>query len=143
MEIPTHDPDRLAAAAKELGLELVVLFGSYATGSPPPGPESDIDVALLANPRAPAPSLFDAYRAFDGVFEAANVDLVVLKGVDPLFRHEVMSRGVRLYGDVERFLNYRAFAFRDYTDSASLRAVERVLVERKLARVEKVLDAAS
>ncbi len=63
MDLPAHDADRLADAARALRLELVVLFGSYATGSPAPHTESDVDLALLPAPGGPVPSLMDAYEA--------------------------------------------------------------------------------
>jgi len=142
MDLPAHDADRLAAAARSLGLELVVLFGSYATGSPPPHAESDVDLALLPAQSGPAPSLLDAYEAMDGVFGGARPDPVLLHRADPLFRHEIMRRGVLLYGDVDRFLEYRAFAFRAYVDASDLLALERLLFERKMARIEEALGVA-
>jgi predicted nucleotidyltransferase len=136
----TCDGDRLAVVAEELGLELVVLFGSRATGSPPPGPESDVDIALLTRPGRGA-GLADAYAGLDGVFGEADLDLVLLHRADPLFRYEIMRRGVLLYGDVDRFLECRAAAYREYTDSRDLLELEAVLVERKLARIARTLDA--
>ena len=41
------DQATLDAASMQLGLRLVVLFGSHAAGSPPPGTDSDIDLAIF------------------------------------------------------------------------------------------------
>ncbi len=89
------------------------------------------------------PSLLDAYEAMDGVFGDARPDIVLLHDADPLFRHEIMRRGVLLFGDPDRFHEYRAFAFRAYTDAADLLALERLLFERKMARIEEALGVAS
>ena len=42
-----YDPSHLAAVCRELGLRLLVLYGSRATGTPPPTPDSDLDLAVL------------------------------------------------------------------------------------------------
>jgi predicted nucleotidyltransferase len=137
----TCDVDRLAAVAEELGLELVVLFGSRATGSPPPTLDSDVDIALLTRPGTAARGLADAYAALDGLFGDVDLDLVLLHRADPLFRDEIMRRGVLLFGDVDRFLDYRAAAFRAFTDARDLLELEGLLFERKMARIARALDA--
>jgi hypothetical protein len=62
---------------------------------------------------------------------------------DPLFRWEIMDRATLLYGDLDEFLEYRAFAYRDFVDSADLRALERTLSDYKLERIRERLRAAS
>ncbi len=60
------------------------------------------------------------------------------------------ARFIQIRGDSElvnadalEHLEYRAFAFRDFVDSADLRALERHLFDRKMALVRERLRAAS
>lgn len=126
-----YDPARLEAVAQALGLRLVVLFGSYATGRPPPGPESDLDIGVLDWEPPTWERWRVVYRALSEVFDRYDVDLAFLNTADPLFRYEVMRSSRRLYGDPMEFWAYRAFAFRDYQDSADLRALEHDLFIKK------------
>jgi predicted nucleotidyltransferase len=133
----------LDGPCRKLGVRFAVLFGSRATGSPPPGPESDIDVAVLPGRQDESPSLWGYRRELDAAFTDHSLDLVLLNNADPLLRWEVMERGILLYGDADEFLEYRAFAYRDFVDSADLRALEQDLFLKKMAHTRGVLDAAS
>jgi predicted nucleotidyltransferase len=138
-----YDPALLESVCRRLGLRLAVLFGSRAAGSPPPGPESDVDVAVLAGPLGPAASLFAYHRELSGVFDGNALDLVLLNDADPLLRYEVMRRGILLCGDPDEFLEYRAYAYRDFVDSADLRALENALFRKKMDYLRSELHAAS
>ncbi|QBQ55975.1 type VII toxin-antitoxin system MntA family adenylyltransferase antitoxin [Nitrosococcus wardiae] len=130
-------PQRLLSAAQEFGLRLVVLFGSQAKGHPEPGPESDIDVAVYG---CPPEKYWECYEAIDGAFGGGELDLVRLEDADPLFRYEIMQSGILLEGDPDFFCEYRAYAYRDFIDSADLFALEKTLFEKKMARLRKQLN---
>lgn len=141
MPNPASDPAprTLAEAAESLGLRLVVRYGSRATAAgPPPTPESDLDIAVLAGARRVAP--FELYEALAPLFPDADLDLALLNDADPLFRYEVLRRSDLLYGDPDLYAEIRAFAYRDFVDSADLRALEAALSRKKL---DRLLDAAS
>ena len=139
----TYDAVRLEEACEALGLRMVVLYGSWATGSPPPTAESDLDVAVLG--RGPCdPSTFSAwYRGLAEVFPSYALDLALVCRADPLFRYEIFRAGVLLYGDRDDFAAYRTFAFRAYHDAADLRALEDVLFEKRMVYIRSELDGAS
>lgn len=118
------------------GLRFIVLFGSRATGSPAPTPESDTDIAVLGCHRAVWLDLLTELQKAAGCTE---IDAVRLENADPLFRHEVMSLGILLWGDGDDFANYRAYAYRDFIDSADLRRLERRLMERKMELIRREL----
>jgi uncharacterized protein len=148
--MPTHssasieyDAAALEAAAERLGARMVVLFGSFATGSPPPGPDSDIDLALSLQPGTAPPGHLRLIGALEPAFPGRNLDPVLLAGADPLFRWEIMEPGRLLYGDPLDFLEYRAFAYRDFVDSADLRALERTLFEKRMAYVRGIVRGAA
>lgn len=130
------DRQRLASAARKYGLRLVVLFGSHAKRRPEPGAESDVDVAVYGCPRE---QYSDCHRALSESFGPAELDLVRLEDSDALFRYEIMQQGILLYGDPDLFCEYRAYAFKDFTDSADLFALEEKLFKKKMARLGKLL----
>lgn len=61
-----------------------------------------------------------------------DLDLKALHGVDPFFRYEVTREGVLLYGDPADYEEFKAYAYRDYIDSADLRELERILLEKSI-----------
>jgi len=138
-----HDPATLGDACARLRIRLLVLFGSHAGGAPAPGPDSDVDLAIAYQRGAPVPPFRDLFAALSEAFPDRTPDPVHLPDADPLFRWEILRRGRLLYGDVDDFLEYRAFAYRDFVDSADLRRLEEVLFEKKMAYVRERLDAAS
>jgi predicted nucleotidyltransferase len=141
--LPSPGDPSLADVCSRLGLRMLVLFGSHAPGGLAPHPASDVDLAFLSARDAsplPAPLVLDRLAQ---LFAGREIDVVDLHGADPLFRWEVMECGLLLYGDVFDFLEFRAYAYRDYVDSADLRALERTLSDRKLQYIGERLRAAS
>ena len=136
VNLPSLNEQRLSAAAREFGLRLVVLFGSHARGRPQPGPESDVDVAVHGCPRD---KYWECYKAIGEAFGRVELDLVRLEDADPLFRYEIMQSGILLEGDSDLFCEYRAYAYRDFIDSADLFALEQTLFRKKMARLRKQL----
>ncbi|HEY5791369.1 MAG TPA: nucleotidyltransferase domain-containing protein [Gammaproteobacteria bacterium] len=135
---PVFDPGALGRVAGDYGLRLVVMFGSRAGGSLPPSAQSDLDLALLG---CPASRLLECHADLSAVFRSYPLDLVRLEEADPLLRHEVMHRGVLLHGDADLFCEYRAFAFRDFVDSADLFALQHALFRKRMQRLETALRA--
>lgn len=138
-----YDPAYLEAVCKELGLRMVVLYGSRAAGTPPPTAESDLDLAVLAREPCSSNRWWTWYRALSEVFDGYALDLVCPGDADPLFRYEILRAGILLYGDLDDFLEYRAFAYRDFVDSADLRRLEEALFQKKMAFIRGVLYGAS
>ncbi len=103
MNIPSdHD---LAAAVRALvpGAVAVYLFGSRADGDQ--RPDSDLDLAVLAEgPLAPV-ALWDAAQSLAIRFDC-DVDLVDLRTASTVLQHQIITTGRRLFGQggvVERF----------------------------------------
>ncbi|MGQ0814266.1 MAG: type VII toxin-antitoxin system MntA family adenylyltransferase antitoxin [Gemmatimonadota bacterium] len=136
------DQARLNAVCMRLGLRLLVLFGSRAHGVPMPHQDSDCDLALvLAEPES-AVRFWDYHAALAELFPELTLDLVFVQRADPLFRWEILNSGILLCGEPDDFLELRAFAYRDFVDSADLRALERTLSEKKLAHIRRQLRVA-
>jgi predicted nucleotidyltransferase len=136
-------PEELERTCERLGVRLLVLFGSHSPGGLAPGPGSDVDVALSFHRDAARVAVLDLHEQLAAAFPGGQLDIVLLHDADPLFRWEIMERATLLYGDVDEFLEYRAFAYRDFMDSADLRALERTLSDRKMKRIRERLRAAS
>ena len=130
------DLARAASLGQRFGLRLIVLFGSRAKGRPAPTSESDIDIAILGCPEG---RFWDCYGELAEIVGEYSLDLVELEKADSLFRYEVMSDGVRLYGDPDLFFEYRAYAYKDFVDSADLRALEDALFRKKMVYLRQEL----
>lgn len=134
------EPALLDDACRQLGLAMVVLYGSRATGEPPPHRDSDLDVAVRSAGRK-RPDFWTCYRALAEVFDGESLDLVLLERADPLFRWEIMRAGRLLWGDPVEHLEFRAYAYRDFVDSWDLRELERSLFRKKMEYIGRRLDA--
>ncbi len=130
------DKERLATVAHKLGLRLVVLYGSHATRRPEPTPESDVDIAVLG---CRAKKFWDCYMALSETLGKLSLDMVRIEDADALFRHEIMRAGVLLFGDQDLFCEYRAYAYRDFVDSADLLALEESLFQKKMSHIKENL----
>lgn len=135
------DRDLLVGICGALRIRRLVLFGSHATGSPPPNEESDVDLAISLDAGAERHSFFDYVSELGRLFPSRAVDVAFLADADPLFRWEIMREGVRIWGDEIDYLEFRAFAYRDFVDSADLRALERILFEKKMEMIRRRLNA--
>lgn len=124
------DAAALDAAARALGLRLVVRFGSRASRSAlPPRPESDLDLAVLAGTQHV--SAVEAVYALADAFPHHDLDVAVLNRADPLFRGEVLLMGDLLWGDADVFAEEQARAYRMVEDDRQMRTFEARLVRKK------------
>lgn len=130
------DKEQLAAVAHRLGLRLVVLYGSHATHRPEPSPESDVDIAVLG---CQADKFWECYKALSEALGSLPLDMVRIEDADALFRQEIMRAAILLYGDPDLFYEYRAYAYRDFVDSADLFALEEALFQKKMAHIKECL----
>jgi predicted nucleotidyltransferase len=113
-------------------LRFIILHGSYAKGKE--HSESDFDIAVLGNQVIGFRELMEVQDSFDEVFDGMhiyNLDVKSLDRVDPLFRFLVVRDSILLAGDPHDYNEFKAYAFRDYVDSADLRMLERRMVESK------------
>ena len=135
---PGYDAAALSTAAGRLGLRLVVRFGSRAAGAvPPPRDESDVDVAVLADP-ARRVTLPELAHALAPAFPGLDLDVAILNDADPVFLDEVFRRCDLLWGDPLLFAEREAHAYRAFMETADLRALERAVWRRLL---DTLLDA--
>ena len=140
MQLTEQQKGRLQEVGKTLGLQFIVLHGSYATGKA--RPDSDIDIAIVGGSPMSATAHASLYQGLSEVFgDSLNreLDLKSLYHADPFFRYQVTRDGILLYGDPRAYSQYKMFAFRDYIDTADLRRLESRLTLTKQARLEETL----
>ena len=116
----------IAEIAKKHDLNLVVLFGSQATGRV--HPKSDIDIAVLGPQDV---DRFALASELDGIFQRDDAEVVVLNDATPTMMYVVARDGNVLYEDIAgRFASWKLFAMREWRDTDWLRALrDRKLVE--------------
>lgn len=76
------------------GLQAVYVFGSQVTGGA--GPDSDLDLAVLAPAPLDAEKLFGLAGELAGVAKR-HVDLVDLRSTSTVMRSQVIAHGRRIY----------------------------------------------
>lgn len=118
-------------------IELLVIFGSCASGKR--SPESDIDIAVGLGEGAQALKLEWIYQ-LDDIFDGKDIDLVVLTAdTEPLLLYEIFLRGRVLY---ERhpgiFDAGRLRAWKLYIDTDRLRVMQKNYLKEFAERVSCV-----
>lgn len=124
----TYDKQKLVKIAKRFHLKFIVLHGSYATGQQ--RRDSDLDIAVLGKRQIDFDTQLKLHIKLAEIFGDSprrELDLKTLHRVDPLFRHEVVSDGVLLYGDPTAYEEFKSFTERAYRDARSLFELERTL----------------
>lgn len=119
---------KLMPVFEEQGAELVLLFGSAASGTM--HKRSDIDLAFLFE------GPLDIVALTNKVIQRLrtdNVDVVDLRHAPPLLRYLVAKNGRVLYEKREGLFNiYYSLAFRMYVDSRKLREAQRAAISQYL-----------
>ena len=120
------------ALARHPELELVILFGSRATGSP--RPDSDIDLAVSAGRPLSAGERMDLL----GEVAAATghtVDLIDLTRAGEPLLGQILTGGKRLVGDADAYARLLTKHLLDQADFLPYR--QRILAERRKAWIER------
>lgn len=116
--------DRLASVLDRDGVVAAMLIGSQARGQA--SPLSDIDLGIWHEPALDANARLrlrlDLAMAASGALGTDEVDVVLLNGATPLFRHRAVRDGRRLVErDPRSRVRFEARALLDYLDTKPLR----------------------
>lgn len=115
---PDIDREKLERTSHRYGLDLVVVFGSQATGNA--GPGSDVDVAVRMDHRDwdnPTIELDLIGELVDALGENNDVDVAFLNGASPLLLFEVARTGIPVYQrEPTAFFEFQSYAARRYYD---------------------------
>ena len=105
----------LFQVALNLGVDLIVLFGSRADGSS--RPNSDFDIAYRSKTPLESEEDHDLFTALMAYTGSENLHIVNIRNIKPLFFYEIMRNCKVLYAEnMENFYSLRAYAFRRFED---------------------------
>lgn len=136
MKITKEQKQKIQKTGKKHRLDFIILHGSQVTGKK--GPEPDVDIAIYRNGGIDFKEEMQLFLELSKVFgEFGELDLKTLHKKDPLFRYYVVRDGVLLYGNRVDYLNFKAYAVRDYDESQSLFKLESLLVQKHQKELEQ------
>jgi predicted nucleotidyltransferase len=105
--------EALKNAAKRLGVDLILLFGSRADGNN--RKDSDFDIAYRS--KEPLKSENDLFNALMRYIGNENLHILNLRNIKPLTLYEIMRNCKILYiENMMDFYNLRVYAFRRFED---------------------------
>lgn len=128
---------KIENVGKRYNLKLILLHGSYAKGSHKS--ESDLDIAYLVNKPDDLQTYLGIYSELEDIFgcnSKRELDVKSLHKVDPLFCYQVAKYSQLLFGNLQDYNEFRAYAFRIYNDAKDLFILEKLLV----LKYQKYLD---
>ncbi len=119
MEIKKKSKE-IGEIAEKYGLDLVVLFGSQATGRT--HSRSDVDIGYTAPQLLDLDTRFKIETDISRLLGRADVEFVDLQRVPPTMKKIIADEGVVLYERrPETFTAFCAYAFKLYVENAPLR----------------------
>ncbi|MFH1392703.1 MAG: nucleotidyltransferase domain-containing protein [bacterium] len=138
LKITQEQKNRIAKIAKRYNLEMVLLFGSQINGKA--RPDSDLDIAVLDNKPETYQRFGNLFNLFSRIFSGFNIDLRLIKNSEPVLLFSVFNDGQLLYGDTQKYFNYKAFAYKNYVDSKPLFELKQRLLEKRQKKLNKLIN---
>lgn len=107
------------AVACELGLDLVLLFGSYARGKT--HKKSDLDVAVHGSRRLTPYEIAQISFMLSQELKHKNVEIIDLRTAPSLLLRRIAQEGKLLYErEAQLFARFRIYAFKRYMEAQPL-----------------------
>lgn len=107
--------EEIKEVANKLGIDLLLLFGSRASGRF--RKDSDFDIAYVANEELSFEERGELYNVISDQVGSDRIDLLDMKKIKPLIFYEIMRNCKVLYAkDMMKFYNLRAYAFNRFQD---------------------------
>ena len=125
--------------AQKYNLEMILLFGSQVNGRAKF--DSDVDIAYSAQKLLPTNEKIDLNNDLCDFFKKDIVDQVDIKNANPLLLYEISQNSKLIFGKEIDYLEFRAFAFRNYIDSESLFNLEKLLIKKRHNELGKLIYA--
>ena len=123
--------------AQKYNLEMILLFGSQVNGRAKF--DSDVDIAYSAQKLLPTNEKIDLNNDLCDFFKKDIVDQVDIKNANPLLLYEISQNSKLIFGKEIDYLEFRAFAFRNYIDSESLFNLEKLLIKKRHNELGKLI----
>lgn len=135
-QVSQEQKETLARVGRKYRLRFIILHGSYAHGVP--HRESDLDIAVLGEKKPSVKKFFSIQSDLSDLFgdsKDRELDFKTLHNSDPLFRYLTVCDGALLYGDSLEYAEYKAYAFKDFMDTADLRNLETIITKKRQAQL--------
>lgn len=139
LQLSPKQKETLATLGQKYSLRFIILHGSYAHGVT--HEESDLDIAVLGGQKPSVEEFFAMYGDFSDLFgdsKNRELDFKTLHHTDPLFRYLTVRDGALLYGDSLEYAEYKAYAFKDFMDTADLRNLETIITKKRQAQLSNL-----
>ena len=138
MELNLAQKEKIKELAEKYQLKLMILFGSQVKRK---GVHkgSDFDVAYLSKKGLSGREIIDLNCDLMEIFQTDKVDLVDLKKADPFLRYEIAQNSQLLYGREMDYLEFKAFAFKDYINHRPLFELRELLMKKRHRSLAKFL----
>jgi uncharacterized protein YutE (UPF0331/DUF86 family)/predicted nucleotidyltransferase len=132
----------LADICRHQAVRLLVAFGSVVRGRR--GPDSDLDLAVWMETTNITPqTLIRLEATLRPLFPGERLDLVLLNRASPLLQFQVAHYGSPLFEAIPGIFHaFQVLTSKRYADTAHLRRLDRVCVDRFLRRQASMIDDA-
>ncbi|MBI3326682.1 MAG: nucleotidyltransferase domain-containing protein, partial [Nitrospinae bacterium] len=138
MQACALDLHTLAGVCRRRAIRLLAVFGSAVRGTQ--GPASDLDLAVWIEDACVEP-LTTLEAELSHLFPAERLDLVILNKAFPLVQFQVAKHGYPLFEACPGvFQAFCVSAAKRHADTAHLRSLDRICVDRFLRRQAPMLD---
>lgn len=104
---------KIGQLAKKYGLDMVMLFGSFAAGKNREG--SDIDIAVRSKKNLSLNKELSFIADINKIIPG-RIDLSVVNHANPLHLYEISKNAILLYGEKNDFIKFKLYAFHRYND---------------------------
>lgn len=132
MQLSKEQKYRIKKIAQKYNLELILLFGSRATGRI--RKESDFDVAYLSGKNLDLMEESRLIVELVPIFRSENIDLVNLKKANPLLLYAITKNCQVIYEKKSlAFCSLRAYAFKKYVETKPLYESDIKKIQKELA----------
>lgn len=134
--LPEYDAAALGRLANESGLQMILFFGSRATGKH--RPDSDLDVGIWLDEPVhglhcrPGRQFYRTlFTALANALGTGNLHLVILNHASPLLLFEAARTGKPVYQKEAAFFTaFSVYAAKKHWDNAPLYKMEEVYLEK-------------
>lgn len=139
MELNLSQKEQIKDCAEKYQIKMMLLFGSQVKRKIL-HQESDFDIAYLSKKNLSGKEIINLNCDLIDVFENDKVDLVDLRRANPFLRYEIAKNSQLLYGKEMDYLEFKAFAFKDYISHRPLFELRDYLMEKRHKSLGKFIQ---
>jgi len=139
MELNLSQKRQIKRIAEKYQLRMMLLFGSQVKRTHL-HQESDFDIAYLSKKDLSGKEIIGLNCDLIDVFHNDRVDLVNLRKVNPLLRYEIAKNSQLLFGKEMDYLEFKAFAFKDYINHQPLFELRDFLMKKRHKSLGKFIQ---